>query len=58
MNDEHKDRVSKETQVSYETNKRIRRDWGNVRPFTRIEQDKRKKKPKYKNKDFEEQDGI
>lgn len=53
-----KDKISKETQVSYETNKRIRRDWGNVRPFTRIEQDKRKKKPKYKNKEFDEQDGI
>ena len=50
----HKDRVSKETQVSYETNKRIRRNWRNARPFTRIEQDKRKKKPKYKNRDFEE----
>lgn len=33
---------------SYEVNRRIRRDWGLVQPYTRIEEDKRKKKPKHK----------
>lgn len=39
----------------YEVNRRIRNDWGNVKPYTRIEQDKRRKKDKHKKglKDYE-----
>lgn len=33
---------------SYEVNRSIRRDWGAIKPYTRIEEDKRKKKEKYK----------
>ena len=33
---------------SYEVNRSIRRDWGAIKPYTRIEEDKRKKKDKYK----------
>lgn len=31
-----------------EINNSLRRDWGNVKPYTRIEEDKRYKKPKHK----------
>ena len=33
---------------------RIRKDWGNVKPITRVIPDKRFKKPKYKGRKFEE----
>lgn len=33
---------------SYEVNRSIRRDWGNISPVTKIIPDKRKKKEKYK----------
>lgn len=33
----------------------IRRDWNGVNPVTRIVESKKKKKPKYKHKQFEEQ---
>lgn len=33
---------------SYEVNKSIRRDWGNISPVTKVIPDKRNKKPKYK----------
>ena len=33
---------------SYEVNRSIRRDWGAIKPYTRIEEDKRKKKEKHK----------
>lgn len=32
---------------------RIRRDWGNVNPVTKVIPDKRFKKPKYKGRDWE-----
>lgn len=31
-----------------------RRDWGEVKPYTRIHEDKRRKRPKYKEQDDEE----
>lgn len=39
---------------SYEVNKSIRRDWGVIKPYTRIEENKKKKKEKYR-KDWEEE---
>lgn len=39
---------------SYEVNRSIRRDWGNISPVTKIIPDKRKKKEKY-NKGWEEE---
>lgn len=32
----------------------IRRDWNGVNPVTRIVESKKKKKPKYKHKEFEQ----
>lgn len=34
--------------TQYEVIRAIRNDWGTVKPYTRIEQDKRFKKPKHK----------
>ena len=31
-----------------------RRDWGEVKPYTRIHEDKRRKRPKHKERDDEE----
>ena len=31
-----------------------RGDWGNVKPYTRVHEDKRRKHPKYKERDDEE----
>ena len=39
---------------SYEVNRSIRRDWGAIKPYTRIEEDKRRKKEKHK-KDWDEE---
>lgn len=39
---------------SYEVNRSIRRDWGTIKPYTRIEENKKKKKEKYR-KDWEEE---
>lgn len=44
MANKHKNKMKS----NYEIYKSIRRDWGNVKPYTRVEQDKRKKKDKYK----------
>ena len=38
----------------YEVYRSIRKDWGEIKPYTRIEEDKRHKKPKYK-KDYSEE---
>lgn len=38
----------------YEVYRSIRKDWGEIKPYTRIEEDKRRKKPKYK-KDYSEE---
>lgn len=40
-----------ETASLYEVNRKIRGDWGSVKPYTRVFEDKRKKKPKYKGKE-------
>ena len=40
------------TEISYETNRRIRRDWGEIKPTTRIIPDKRNSK-KIKEKEKE-----
>ena len=44
---------NKKPRDNYEIYKVIRRDWGDVKPYTRIQEDKRKKKPKYKERDEE-----
>lgn len=40
--------LSAETLASYEANRKIRRDWGDIKPVTRIIPDKRNKKPKHR----------
>lgn len=40
-----------------EINSSLRRDWGNVKPYTRIEEDKRRKKPKHKVR-YEDEQGV
>lgn len=37
----------KTTNSTYEVVRKIRGDWGQVKPFTRVETDKRFKKPKH-----------
>ena len=32
----------------------VRRDWNGINPVTRIIENKKRKKPKYKNKDYED----
>lgn len=41
------------TNSIYEVVRKIRGDWGQVKPYTRIEQDKRKKKTKHKGREFD-----
>lgn len=36
-----------EQSKNYEAWRKIRGDWGSVKPFTRVENDKRRKKPKH-----------
>ena len=41
--------MSGNTEATYETVKKMRNDWGNVKPYTRVELPKKKqKKEKYK----------
>lgn len=42
------------TNPTYEVVRKIRGDWGQVKPYTRIEEDKRKKKPKHKKKMYDD----
>ena len=44
-----------ETIPLYEVNRKIRGDWGSVKPYTRVFEDKRKKKEKHKgrNNDYD-----
>ena len=43
----------KEQNPSYEINKKIRRDWGDIKPYTRIIPNKKKNpKTKHKGKEF------
>ena len=44
---------SKKPRTNYELYKTVRRDWGEIKPITKIIPDKRFKKPKYKGKDEE-----
>lgn len=44
------------SQVSYETNKKIRKDWGDIKPYTRIIPNKKKsQKIKHKGKKYDEE---
>ena len=36
-----------------ETIQSIRKDWNGIKPVTRVEENKKKKKPKYKHKEYE-----
>lgn len=47
-------RKKPETPESYQINRKIRRGWGEIKPYTRIIPDKRNKPPKHKRKDNEE----
>lgn len=42
-----------ETNSIYEVNRKIRGDWGQVKPYTRVFEDKRKKKPKHKGREWD-----
>ena len=42
----------KSLELSYDANRKIRRDWGEIKPYSRIEEDKRKKKPKHKKEEL------
>ena len=44
----------KETNSTYEVVRKIRGDWGMVKPYTRIEISKKYKKPKHKGRMYEE----
>ena len=44
----------KETNSTYEVIRKIRGDWGAVKPYTRIETSKKYKKPKHKGNMYEE----
>lgn len=44
------------TKLSYEADKKIRKDWGNVKPYTRIEISKKKKKKEKHKKDWRRED--
>lgn len=41
----------KKEKTNYDAYKVIRRDWDTISPITKVIPDKRKKKPKYKNKE-------
>lgn len=49
-----KSNVSNETQKTYETNRKIRGDWGAINPVTKVIPDKRRKPPKHKGREFED----
>ena len=40
------------TKATYETIKKIRNDWGNVKPYTRVELSKKKQKKEKHKKDW------
>ena len=48
--------MEKKTELEKNPYEKIRNDWGNVKPYTRVFPDKRKKKPKHKldDKNYEE----
>lgn len=37
---------NKNVESSYEANKKIRKDWGDVRPYVRVFKDRRREEPK------------
>ena len=39
---------------AYEVYRAIRKDWGEIKPYTRVIEDKRKKKPKHKGQSYED----
>lgn len=42
-----KNMKKKTENISYEVNRKIRRDWGEVKPYTRVEESRKHKKPKH-----------
>lgn len=48
-----KEKVSKATLASYEADRKIRKDWGAIKPVTRVIGDKRRKDPKHKGRQFD-----
>lgn len=43
-----------ESNPTYEVVRKIRGDWGNVKPYTRIEKSKKYKKPKHKGRQYDD----
>ena len=48
-------KTKRQPKDSYDIYKSIRRDWGDVKPYTRVHDSKKNKKPKYK-KDWREEE--
>ena len=44
----------KKEMTAIELYQSIRKNWNGVNPVTRVQENKKKKKPKYKNKDYED----
>ena len=44
--------MSRNTEATYETVKKMRGDWGNVKPYTRVELSKKKQKKEKHKKDW------
>ena len=49
-----KKKPTNKTRTNYEVYRSIRKDWGEIKPYTRVETDKRFKKPKHKGREYEE----
>lgn len=45
------------TPPQYQTLRKMRGDWGNIKPVTKVIPDKRRKKPKYKREDDQYDEG-
>lgn len=54
--DSRRDDTPTFNEVSYETIKKIRNDWGNVKPYTRIELSQKKRKKEKHKKDWSRED--
>ena len=48
-----KKKIISDTDRAYEVNRKIRRDWGGVKPYTRVEESRKYKKPKHIKKERE-----
>lgn len=47
-------RKKKKTPTLVDEIRSIRKNWNGINPVTRVQESKKRKKPKYKNKDYED----